>query len=119
MSTILCGNASDSLYLTFKGGCRKELTHEECYRCTGCGGRFHKECALEHFKLEASHDWGRQQEREQLLGEIYDTFCSKIPSLDEIAKYDGHLRGKFDQLIELKEWITEQLAQPKADKETN
>jgi len=68
--TILCGNASDNLYLTFKGGCRKELTYQECYRCTGCGGRFHKDCILEHFKLEAKHDWGRQAERQRILDSL-------------------------------------------------
>lgn len=71
MSKLLCGNASDNLYLTFKGGCRGLLELQDCYRCTGCGGRFHKDCILEHFKLEESHDWGRQQEREELLTHLY------------------------------------------------
>lgn len=65
MSEILCGNASDNLFLTFKGGCRGDLTYKEAYRCTGCGGRFHKDCILEHFKLEEAHDWGRQEERKK------------------------------------------------------
>jgi len=69
---LICGNASDNLYLTFKGGCRKLLEIESCYRCTGCGGRFHKDCILEHFKLEATHDWGRQQERERIAKDIWE-----------------------------------------------
>ena len=68
--TILCGNASDSLYLTFKGGCRKELTYREGYRCTGCGGRFHKDCILHHFKEEAGHDWGRLDELKNLRNTV-------------------------------------------------
>ena len=40
--TILCGNAGDNVYLTFKGGCRKELDEAmqgmECWQ------------TMEHFK---------------------------------------------------------------------
>lgn len=68
----LCGNASDSFYLTFKGGCREQVAYVDAYRCTGCGGRFHKDCILEHFKLEAGHDWGRQEERETLLARMLE-----------------------------------------------
>lgn len=63
---LLCGNASDNIYLTFKGGCRETVQLMDCYRCTGCGGRFHKDCILKHFELEKEHDWGRQEERQQL-----------------------------------------------------
>lgn len=65
VAEILCGNAGDNIYLTFKGGCRTTLTYKDCYRCTGCGGRFHKKCILEHFKFEEAHDWGRQEERDK------------------------------------------------------
>lgn len=74
---ILCGNAGENVYLTFKGGCRGDLTYQDCYRCTGCGGRFHKDCILKHFELEEQHDWGRQAERKALLAAINDTTAIK------------------------------------------
>lgn len=94
MSEILCGNASDNLYLTFKGSCRKDLTYKEAYRCTGCGGRFHKDCILEHFKLEEKHDWGRQEERKNLVAKV----SSCIPNLspDDITKLESLLLADTD-----------------------
>lgn len=63
---IKCGNAGDNVVLTFKGGCSHELTYEDAYRCTGCDGRFHKNCIIRHFELEKDHDWGRLQERKAI-----------------------------------------------------
>lgn len=86
---ILCGNAGNGIYLTFKGGCHEELTYNECYRCTGCGGRFHKDCIMEHFKLESNHDWGRQQERDKLK----DGIQKLLPNIDEYECSDCQWTG--------------------------
>lgn len=60
-----CGNANPNgnIKLTYKGGCMKIIDIEEAYRCTGCGGWFHKECIFDHFKQEKEHDFGRHEER--------------------------------------------------------
>lgn len=95
---LLCGNASDNLYLTFKGGCRDALTYKDAYRCTGCGGRFHKDCILKHFELEKEHDWGRQQERLSLLEEVLECAPEK-----KIKPNDVHIHGQdvgYDQAID-------------------
>lgn len=93
MSAVLCGNASDSIYLTFKGGCRKDLPIEDAYRCTGCGGRFHKDCIMEHFKLEALHDWGRQEERS--AGQVA-AIQARIDTAKQIlATYESGMIGTY------------------------
>lgn len=68
---VECGNANPSgnVYLTSKGGCRKELRVEDAYRCTGCDVFFHKDCILKHFELEKKHDWGREEERKRIKEE--------------------------------------------------
>lgn len=70
-----CGDANKNgnVELTFKGGCRKKVSLRESYRCSGCGGWFHKDCMVNHFKLEKDHDWGRKQKRdrlEKLIGKV-------------------------------------------------
>lgn len=86
MSIVLCGNASDSIYLTFKGGCRLPMEIEDTYRCTGCGGRFHKDCILQHFELETEHDWGRQQEREAMRA-VIDDARANLTNEDDVRPY--------------------------------
>lgn len=68
---VRCGDANPkgNIYMTFKGGCERNLNIADAYRCTGCGGWFHKDCILKHFEEEKSHDWGRQQERERIAKE--------------------------------------------------
>lgn len=61
-----CGVMGGNVYLRFKGGCEKEDDVKNMYRCGGCGGWFHKECLYKHFESEKEHDYGRQQETEQL-----------------------------------------------------
>ena len=75
---VRCGDANSkgNIQLIFKGGCNKELNIKEAYRCTGCGGWFHKECILEHFKLEKEHDVGRNKLREEII-EIIDNYIEK------------------------------------------
>src|SRR4051812_3569247 len=55
--TICCGDANPNgnIGFRFKGGCMKPSTFEEMYRCTGCGGRFHRDCIFEHFEKEEGH----------------------------------------------------------------
>lgn len=67
-----CGNANPkgNIALTYKGGCGKQIDIENAYRRTGCGGWFHKECILKHFKLEKDHDWGRHEERKQIIRKL-------------------------------------------------
>jgi len=67
MKKLICGSASDSLYLTFKGGCRQKLDINECYRCVGCGGRFHKDCIKKHFELEKKDDIGRNNLKKDII----------------------------------------------------
>jgi len=65
---IECGNANPkgNVALTYKGGCGKKLDTTKAYRCTGCGGWFHKECILKHFELEKDHDYGRKAEIDRI-----------------------------------------------------
>jgi hypothetical protein len=90
---VYCGDANPggNVALTYKGGCLKDVSLEECYRCTGCGGRFHKRCILKHFKLEKAHDWGRQQERDDLNDKI--TSYTKI--LDSLGVDKCHTCGDY------------------------
>jgi len=69
MGKIRCGNANPkgNIELFYKGACKKELEIEDAYRCTGCGGWFHKDCILEHFKLEKKHDVGRNEEIKKII----------------------------------------------------
>lgn len=54
---IRCGDANPNgnVSLSFKGGCGKEVDFDDMYRCTGCGGRFHRECIFDHFEFEEGH----------------------------------------------------------------
>ena len=54
---IICGDANPkgNVYLTAKGGCRKELDIKDAYRCTGCGVWFHRDCIFKHFEQEEGH----------------------------------------------------------------
>ena len=78
---IECGNANPNgnISLFYKGSCKKDIDKLEAYRCTGCGGWFHKECILKHFKLEARHDWGRVEEKKRII-EIIDSEYKKTAS---------------------------------------
>ena len=69
---VECGDANPNgnIALKYKGGCGKELNIKDAYRCVGCGGWFHKECILKHFKLEKKHDIGRHEEREKIKQNI-------------------------------------------------
>lgn len=69
---VECGNANigGNVALHYRGGCKKKILMEDAYRCTGCSGWFHKDCILEHFKLEKNHDWGRKEERKNIDQEI-------------------------------------------------
>ena len=71
-----CGDANPkgNVALFYKGGCKKHLALKDAYRCTGCGGMFHKECILKHFELEKNDDWGRQKERVEIIGIINQVF---------------------------------------------
>ena len=66
---VECGNANPNgnIALKYKGGCGKELNIKDAYRCTGCGGWFHKECILKHFKEEQKHDVGRNNLKEETI----------------------------------------------------
>lgn len=103
MSVVVCGDANPAgnVALTYKGGCRVKLDMHEAYRCTGCGGWFHKDCIMEHFKLEADHDWGRQQERERIAGttqELADRLITTLDSLMPSEKADAIVRDVATEL---------------------
>lgn len=53
----ICGDANPNgnVQFTYRGGCRKQLCIVESYRCTGCGGRFHRDCIFNHFQQELKH----------------------------------------------------------------
>ena len=55
--TVKCGyaNPNGNVTFTFKGGCGKPVSLKDCYRCTGCGGRFHRNCIFDHFEKEKGH----------------------------------------------------------------
>lgn len=74
MKKTMCGDANPdgNVALTYKGGCSSTLTLEDSYRCTGCGGRFHKDCIFKHFELEKDHDWGRKEERRRIISILLD-----------------------------------------------
>lgn len=71
-----CGDANPNgnVALTYKGGCMGKLDLKDAYRCTGCGGWFHKDCIFKHFELEKEHDFGRQQEREEIIKFLIDMY---------------------------------------------
>lgn len=58
---VKCGDANPNgnVYLLYKGGCGKELEMKDAYRCTGCGGWFHRDCIFQHFEEEKNHDYSR------------------------------------------------------------
>lgn len=58
---IKCGDANPKGNVAFyyKGACHKDVSLEEAYRCTGCGGRFHLDCIFNHFEQEEGHDVAR------------------------------------------------------------
>lgn len=70
-----CGDANPNgnVALFRKGACKKKVTLEEGYRCTGCDSLFHKDCIINHFKQEESHDWGRHEERQQIKNELIES----------------------------------------------
>jgi hypothetical protein len=72
-----CGDANPNgnISLFYKGGCKQEVDTSEAYRCTGCGGSFHKECALEHFKLEKEHDFGRNELKKEINDWVVANHC--------------------------------------------
>jgi len=81
---VTCGDANPNgnVLLTFKGGCRKELNIKDAYRCTGCGGWFHKDCILKHFEQEKAHDFGRDKVKKEIEVFIVN---NSVPS-NEIMK---------------------------------
>lgn len=90
-----CGDANPkgNIAFTFKGGCLKEVFIKEAYRCTGCGGWFHKQCILKHFELEKEHDFGRNEER-KLLSEKLRKVADKL--LTTLGSMPAH---EADQLV--------------------
>jgi len=56
-NTVRCGDANPNgnISFYFKGSCKKELPMQDAFRCTGCGGWFHRECIFEHFESEEGH----------------------------------------------------------------
>lgn len=83
---VECGNANPNgnVLLVYKGGCNKNLPITDAYRCAGCNGWFHKDCLLEHFKLEKAHDWGRNEERANIsekLRKIADKLVTTLGSM--------------------------------------
>ena len=95
MNKIQCGNANPkgNVSLFYKGGCKKELELKDAYRCTGCGGWFHKECILKHFELEREHDYGRKNERARLR--------IKIEGMKNKAKLPAGLKFKKNDIKKL------------------
>ena len=92
---IKCGDANPKGNVSFlyKGGCGKELNIKDAYRCTGCGGWFHKKCILKHFKLEKTHDFGRNSLRKEI---IY-----RIKNYGGFEDDAGHFCHYDDELIQI------------------
>lgn len=84
MTKVKCGDANPrgNVMMTYRGGCRGELEIEDAYRCTGCGGWFHKECIIKHFEMEKAHDFGKQKLREDLSAWIHE----HVPMTKNIKK---------------------------------
>ena len=51
-----CGDANPkgNVSFSFKGACGKRVALDDAYRCTGCGGWFHRDCIFNHFEEELS-----------------------------------------------------------------
>lgn len=51
---VTCGDANPNGNITFRfrGSCGGTVSLEDAYRCTGCGGRFHRACIFKHFEQE-------------------------------------------------------------------
>jgi len=79
---VICGDANPkgNIGLYFKGCCKKKLPIEEAYRCTGCGGWFHRDCIFEHFEKEERHS-------------------SAHNALKKIQDYCNNCEGNIDKLI--------------------
>lgn len=99
-----CGDANPNgnVYMRFKGGCDRDVELKDAYRCTGCGGWFHKECILKHFEEEKSHDWGRQQERERIadLGKNLTQFVMSWKEIEGVYIPADAVRKFFKELRE-------------------
>lgn len=54
---MICGDANPkgNLSMWFKGSCKDLLKPDDAYRCTGCGGYFHRDCIFNHFEQEENH----------------------------------------------------------------
>lgn len=100
---IKCGNANPNgnIALFYKGGCKKELKIEDAYRCTGCGGWFHIECILEHFRLEQKHDVGRNNLKEDIKGILRKIIKKEFPKGKRKWCFECAKRIKKDILIEI------------------
>lgn len=80
MKKVKCGDANPNgnIALNYKGGCGKELDMKDAYRCTGCGGWFHLDCILKHFKLEKEHDVGRNELKNLIKIKIHKKYHATI-----------------------------------------
>jgi len=57
MITLICGAAiDDGEIVHLKGGCAKEVSAYEGYRCVDCTATFHRGCMREHLKNETEKD---------------------------------------------------------------
>lgn len=111
---IKCGDANPNgnVFAFFKGGCKKMIDKLEAYRCTECGGWFHKECILKHFELEKEHDWGREEERKHIkdiinreLISVEKKYYFEVDKLSDDTGYFDHnfvlkfIKKQFDFLL--------------------
>lgn len=57
MAPTRCGDANPNggIEFNFSGACKKDIPLKDAYRCTGCGGWFHRDCIFEHFEREKNH----------------------------------------------------------------
>lgn len=57
LDSTICGDANPNgnISFRFKGSCGKPVPFKDAYRCTGCGGFFHRDCIFEHFEKEEGH----------------------------------------------------------------
>lgn len=49
---FLCGMLEENNGIPFKGGCGKEVSIFDSYRCADCTASFHRDCIREHFNNE-------------------------------------------------------------------
>lgn len=62
---FICGLIEENNGQLFIGGCGKDVSAWDSYRCADCTAMFHRECIRKHFKKHESQDSSSQTEELQ------------------------------------------------------